>query len=53
MMVQVFLLGKYILNSINQTKAKPKYQLEVSLRSTITFHIDEDFYGFSIPYSGQ
>ncbi|CAD8182811.1 unnamed protein product [Paramecium pentaurelia] len=38
---------------IGETKAKPKYQLEVSLRSTITFHMDEDFYGFSIPYSGQ
>ncbi|CAD8206542.1 unnamed protein product [Paramecium octaurelia] len=38
---------------IGETKAKPKYQLEVSLRSTITFHIDEDFYGFSIPYQGQ
>ncbi|CAD8119266.1 unnamed protein product [Paramecium sonneborni] len=38
---------------IGETKSKPKYQLEVSLRSTITFHIDEDFYGFSIPYQGQ
>ncbi|CAD8185762.1 unnamed protein product [Paramecium octaurelia] len=38
---------------IGETKAKPKYQLEVSLRSTITFHIDDDFYGFSIPYQGQ
>ncbi|CAD8120458.1 unnamed protein product [Paramecium sonneborni] len=38
---------------IGETKAKPKYELEVSLKSTITFHIEEDYYGFSIPYQGQ